>query len=71
MTDREAIRAHRDLASHTYDFVHDACIVAISAIQEREERQKGCDGCRWKGRHQKCSCCARNRYLKDCFEQEE
>lgn len=29
-----------------------------------------CDGCRWKeiGRRQKCSCCRRNRYLKDCYE---
>lgn len=29
-----------------------------------------CDGCYWKeiGRQQKCSCCRRNRYLKDCYE---
>ena len=29
-----------------------------------------CDGCNWKeiGRQQKCSCCRRNRYLKDCYE---
>lgn len=27
-----------------------------------------CDGCRWSGRHQKCSCCRRNPSLKDCFE---
>lgn len=29
-----------------------------------------CDGCHWKeiGRQQKCSCCRRNRYLKDCYE---
>lgn len=29
-----------------------------------------CDGCRWKGRHQKCSCCRRNPGLKDCYEVE-
>ena len=28
-----------------------------------------CEGCYWKeiGRQQKCSCCRRNRYLKDCY----
>lgn len=29
----------------------------------------GCDGCRWQGRHQKCSCCRRNRGMKDCYEE--
>ena len=29
-----------------------------------------CDGCRWKGkRPQRCSCCRRNRYLKDGYEE--
>ena len=29
-----------------------------------------CDSCHWAeiGRQQKCSCCRRNRYLKDCYE---
>lgn len=29
-----------------------------------------CDGCYWKAvnRYHKCSCCKRNRYLKDCYE---
>ena len=27
-----------------------------------------CNECRWKGRHQKCSCCRRNANLKDCYE---
>ena len=27
-----------------------------------------CENCKWKGRHQKCSCCRRNRYIKDCYE---
>lgn len=30
-----------------------------------------CDGCKWKQkRHQKCSCCRRNRHLKDNFEED-
>ena len=29
----------------------------------------GCRTCRFSGRHQKCSCCRRNRYLKDCWEE--
>lgn len=29
-----------------------------------------CDGCRWKTkRPQRCSCCHRNRYLKDGYEE--
>ena len=27
-----------------------------------------CEKCKWKNRHQKCSCCRRNRYIKDCYE---
>lgn len=30
----------------------------------------GCESCRWKNRKQKCSCCRRNRHLKDCHEEE-
>lgn len=31
-----------------------------------------CNGCKWKWvRPQKCSCCRRNRNLKDCYEIEE
>ena len=27
-----------------------------------------CDGCKWNGkRHQRCSCCRRNRHLKDGY----
>lgn len=29
----------------------------------------GCDTCIWRNRHQKCSCCRRNRHLKDCYEE--
>ena len=28
----------------------------------------GCGSCKWSGRKQKCSCCRRNRYIKDCWE---
>lgn len=32
----------------------------------------GCDGCSWKGlRHQRCSCCRRNRFLKDGYTKKE
>ena len=30
----------------------------------------GCETCRWRNRRQKCSCCRRNRHLKDCWEEE-
>lgn len=30
----------------------------------------GCEKCRWRERHQKCTCCRRNRHMKDCFEEE-
>lgn len=34
------------------------------------ESNRICSGCRWKGvRHQKCSCCRRNLYLKDNYEE--
>ena len=29
----------------------------------------GCGTCKWSGRTQKCSCCRRNRYIKDCWEE--
>lgn len=29
-----------------------------------------CDGCEWKNtRPQKCSCCRRNRHIKDCYKE--
>lgn len=33
-------------------------------------KERSCDDCRWKGRHQKCSCCRRNHNIKDCYEEE-
>lgn len=39
----------------------------------RSIQNRGCNGCRWKaeGRFQKCTCCGRNRKLKDCYEKKE
>lgn len=31
----------------------------------------GCRSCKWSGRTQKCSCCRRNRYIKDCWEKKD
>lgn len=31
----------------------------------------GCRSCKWSGRTQKCSCCRRNRYIKDCWEEKQ
>lgn len=31
----------------------------------------GCEDCLWRNRHQKCSCCRRNRRLKDCYRERE
>lgn len=60
--------------------------LAIAALREQEnptscnkvsnkekmlESNRICSGCRWKGvRHQRCSCCCRNLYLKDNYEEE-
>lgn len=56
---------------------------AMLSIQQTLESQKyspffadyieigGCDTCQWKNRKQKCSCCRRNRHLKDCFEEDQ
>lgn len=41
------------------------------AYEEEEEKvQKSfCDMCKWKKRPQKCSCCCRNRKMKDLYEE--
>lgn len=40
--------------------------------ERREDNapDSGCAACRWRNRRQKCSCCRRNRHLKDCWEEE-
>lgn len=40
-----------------------------------EKNERTCAGCRWRpdgknARHQKCSCCCRNKNMKDNFERE-
>lgn len=37
---------------------------------ESNSKVDSCRGCRWSGRkrYQKCSCCRRNKYLRDCYE---
>lgn len=38
---------------------------------EKEVQGSWCDKCKWKNRWQKCSCCCRNRSMKDSFERDE
>lgn len=42
--------------------------LALLGDKEAVPYPECCNGCRWKGRHQKCSCCRRNANLKDCYE---
>lgn len=37
------------------------------AIHSERVATETCTGCRWRGRHQKCSCCRRNRSMKDLY----
>lgn len=55
-------------ADGAYGYVDAKQIAAAPAVDAVEVGS--CDGCYWKeiGRQQKCSCCRRNRYLKDCYE---
>lgn len=41
--------------------LHNPCIFEYMRIG-------GCEKCRWRNRPQKCSCCRRNKHMKDCFE---
>lgn len=43
------------------------------AYEEEEEKvQKAfCDKCRWRTRYQKCTCCRRNRNMRDNYEEEK
>lgn len=43
-------------------------------LRHDEARRSGntCDGCKWNGkRYQKCSCCRRNRNMKDNYKEEK
>lgn len=62
------------LAAHEDDW-RQSCILGIVRTIDKAPAVDAvevgsCDGCYWKaiGRQQKCSCCRRNRYLKDCYE---
>lgn len=37
------------------------------AIHSGRKEAETCAGCRWNGRHQKCSCCRRNRSMRDLY----
>lgn len=39
-----------------------------AALKDMEK--KSCNGCQWKKeeRYQKCTCCIRNRNMKDCYK---
>lgn len=37
--------------------------------ESKKNPAERCKGCRWRRRHQKCSCCRRNPCLKDCYEE--
>lgn len=41
-----------------------------SRMSEYTKMREGCQNCRWKERHQKCSCCKRNKSIKDNYEKE-
>ena len=43
--------------------IYNPCLFEVLEI-------KGCDGCRWRARPQKCSRCRRNAHIKDCYEKE-
>lgn len=53
----------RENPAYCVDFQHAEDVVEIG----------GCQGCIYsdRKRHQKCSCCRRNRFLKDCYEEGE
>ena len=78
--------AYHQCGAWPFTKTDEAMEMAISALREQEnptscnkvsnkekmlESNRICSGCRWKGvRHQRCSCCCRNLYLKDNYEEE-
>lgn len=58
---------HRDAHGATYHLTKTGLEWLGRQLQISE-----CDGCKWNGkRHQKCSCCRRNRNMKDNYKEEE
>lgn len=43
---------------------------AIKCVENQVPVDGNCHKCRWKNRHQKCTCCRRNSSMKDCYEEE-
>ena len=41
------------------------------AIHNERMATETCVGCKWRGRHQKCTCCRRNRSMRDSYERIE
>lgn len=63
------------LAGHKGDYaeflvrVVDSLDMAIAVLRE-QDADNICEGCRWlAARHQRCSCCRRNIYMKDNYEE--
>lgn len=71
------VRNNRDVNKSPY---MDSALWNVQRLLERDIRNfilfdcveiGDCDNCRWKNRKQKCSCCRRNRYIKDCYEEKQ
>lgn len=68
------VRNNRDINTSPY---MDSALMKVQSLLERDIQNPiifdyikigGCDDCKWKNRKQKCTCCRRNRYIKDCYE---
>lgn len=69
-----SVRANRDVNISPY---MDSALLNIQQMLELDIHNPlifdyveigNCEGCKWKNRHQKCSCCRRNRHMKDSYE---
>ena len=70
-----SVRANRDVNISPY---MDSALLNIQQMLELDIYNPlmfdyveigNCEGCKWKNRHQKCSCCRRNRHIKDSYEE--
>ena len=66
----EFLREKHGYYDHYTDGFEDAMDYVENAPAVDAVEIGSCDGCYWKeiGRQQRCSCCRRNRHLKDCYE---
>lgn len=59
-----------------YENEIEACMKAVNLLSKAVEAMKNSpppcmDDCKYRNRHQKCTCCVRNyKNLKDCYERE-